>query len=703
MQLFITCAPKLENILHRELQSLGFADAKAGRSGVSVRTDLPGAYRICCFSRVAHRVLMPIGTVDARDADSYYSELCQIDWGAHLRPELTFAIDVTGRAEAFNNTQFAVMKAKDAIVDSLRRRFGNRPSIDKGEPDVRFSVHLRGRSAQIAVDIWGESLHRRNYRVAPTEAPLRETLAAALLLASGWEEAADKGLPLLDPMCGSGTFLIEGALIAGHIAPALIRTRKTTNGWLGHDPSAWSEILAGAEAVRKSRFDSLILGFDSDDQAVSAAKANAEAAGVSQHVFVEPREISQAAPDPDESPGLLVCNPPYGERLDSPSIPGLYRALGQVLRARFPAWQVGVLSPTEETSRALGLRWRGAHPVKNGPIDCDWLRLDLTSLAPPETPEHSEEVRGLINRIQKREKHLRKWARRNEISCYRVYDADIPQFAWAVDRYGEWLHLQEYAPPKTVDEADAQARRAAAAVAIPEALGVDPGKVFLKTRNRQRGQNQYQKRAEVGTRLKVQEGGHAFWVNLTDYTDTGLFLDHRLTRQWVQSQAKGTRFLNLFCYTGSVTVYAAKGGARSTVSVDLSKTYLDWAGDNLRLNGFGPTNHELVQADCLTWLAEDNARYDLIFLDPPTFSNSKKTDRDFEVQRDHLELLELCVPRLAPGGQILFSNNRRDFTLDNDGVGRLGLTAESLDSWLLPEDFKRSPNIHHVWRVVHKL
>jgi 23S rRNA (guanine2445-N2)-methyltransferase / 23S rRNA (guanine2069-N7)-methyltransferase len=278
------------------------------------------------------------------------------------------------------------------------------------------------------------------------------------------------------------------------------------------------------------------------------------------------------------------------------------------------------------------------------------------------------------------------------VSCYRLYDADLPEDAVAVGRYEQWLHIQEYAPPATIDPAKARERLEQVMAVLPAVLELPPEQIFLKVRQRQRGMNQYQRQSEQGHFHEVHEGPARFLVNFTDYLDTGLFLDHRITRRRLGELAKGRRFLNLFGYTGTATVYAALGGAVSTTTVDLSATYLDWARRNLEMNGIGGSRHELIQADCREWLAHAKERYDLIFLDPPTFSNSKRMEDTLDVQRDHVELLHQALRLLTPGGLLIFSTNHRRFRLNRDA-----LNDWQIEDWsraTLPPDFARDPKIH---------
>jgi len=302
------------------------------------------------------------------------------------------------------------------------------------------------------------------------------------------------------------------------------------------------------------------------------------------------------------------------------------------------------------------------------------------------------------NRISKNYKHLKKWAKSAGIECFRVYDRDIPELPFALDLYSDRAHLQEYSKPVMNVRAQRQwltAMREAVAVA----LHVASERVTLKQRHGQRPDGQYRKLAASAQDFVVREGGHRFIVNLTDHLDTGLFLDHRETRALVETLAAGRRVLNLFCYTGSFSVYAAKGNAASTTSVDLSKTYLEWARRNFELNGLDFGRNRLVQADVLRFLEEQRTskdRHDLIVLDPPSFSNSKRMQGVLDVQRDHVALVRACLSALAPRGELLFSTNLRSFRLDTDALAGLGMTEISEQT--VPPDF-RNRRIHRCWRI----
>ena len=314
------------------------------------------------------------------------------------------------------------------------------------------------------------------------------------------------------------------------------------------------------------------------------------------------------------------------------------------------------------------------------------------------TEERSENAQMFANRLKKNLKNLGRWAAQNKISCYRLYDADIPEYAVIVDLYRDerlWVVVQEYQAPKSVDAQKAQLRLREALGVIREILELDEEQLFFKIRQRQKGTAQYERLDARQHFHTVQEDGLSFLVNFSDYLDTGLFLDHRITRRMVGEYAKGRDFLNLFAYTGTATVYAARGGASSTTTVDMSHTYIEWAKRNLALNGYRGTQHSFHQADCLQWLRDNKRqpqRYGLIFLDPPSFSSSKRMKNTFDVQRDHVNLLNDVMCLLRDDGLLVFSNNLRKFKLDKYALSDFAI--EDISARTIPKDFAANPRIH---------
>lgn len=737
-----TAARGMLPLLARELKQMGITHTKAEAGSIRFTGSLSDAYRVCLWSRVAVRVLMPIAHFAAETPEQLYDGVRKIVWEDHIAAEeATLAVDFNSFRSKIHHTQYGAQKVKDAIVDRLRDLFGVRPSVELLQPDVRINVYLKHNQAQVSIDLSGESLHKRGYRLEQTSAPLKENLAAAILLTGEWPELARQGWGLVDPMCGSGTFLIEAALMAADIAPGLQRNYFGFLYWKQHDKAAWQSLKAEAERRRLSGLGRLplIRGGDQDATAVDAAQANIAAAGLADRIEVEQLDLLDWPARSRQLPasGLLVCNPPYGERMGKSSeLHHLYDSIGNIILESLPGWRSAVITDNAQLGKFTGLTLFNSVPFDNGPIPCEVLyyrapepvkfaeKQAATLIKPAtksiwpaaqgaerdvqdETPQPqrqvSEQAAMFANRLQKNLKHLSKWARKNNIECYRVYDADLPDYAVAIDLYGDKVHVQEYAPPASIPPLKASERIEEVMQIVPEVLQMSAQHVALKLREKQRGSNQYEAQAALKQRFKVNENGLSFWVNLTDYLDTGLFLDHRLTRQKLAEAAKSKRFLNLFAYTGSATVYAAAGGATETTTVDMSNTYLGWAKDNMALNGFTGQQHQYIRADVTKWLdeaIENGLQFELIFVDPPTFSNSNKMDGIFEIQRDHLSLLTKVGRLLAPQGEIVFSTNRRDFKLDQDALGTF--LIQDISKATLPVDFERQPKIHFCWQLIKK-
>jgi 23S rRNA (guanine2445-N2)-methyltransferase / 23S rRNA (guanine2069-N7)-methyltransferase len=719
--LFATCPKGLELLLAQELTALGAEPIKEHVAGVSVRASLAVAYRCCLWSRLANRILLPLARFPVASAQELYDGIAGVPWHEHFGPDSTFAVDFNGTNEAINNSQFGAQRSKDAVVDQLLERHGRRPSVDLQRPDWRLHIQLRKGEVNASIDLSGESLHRRGYRLQGGLAPLKENLAAALLLRADWPGIAARGGALLDPLCGSGTLLIEGALMAMGIAPNGHRQRWGFEHWLGHDAALWQSLNDEAEQRRQQALQRQwpeIRGYDASAAAIHNAEENIERAGLTGRVRVLRKELAQFVRPTHQQgldDGLIITNPPYGERLgEQESLRHLYAHLGERLREEFVGWRAAVFTGNPDLGKTMGLRSGKQYRLWNGTIPSQLLLFDIqpehfvrnraASSAPlPAAQAEASLSAGaqmFANRLRKNRKRLQKWLQQSEVSCYRLYDADMPEYAVAVDCYGERWHVAEYAAPAGVDPQAAAHRLAEVMTALPVALGIDPRQVVLKQRTRQRGQQQYGRLDQRGELMEVREGAVRLLVNLTDYLDTGLFLDHRRVRLDIAARAAGQRFLNLFCYTATASVHAAAAGARLTTSVDLSPPYLDWGRRNLAVNGLSEARNQLVQADCRRWLAECRQQFDLILLDPPTFSNSKRMPDTLDIQRDHPDLIHQALRILAPGGLLIFSTNRRRFQLDPQLAALFAV--EERTQWSLDPDFQRTPPIHQCWFIRHR-
>jgi 23S rRNA (guanine2445-N2)-methyltransferase / 23S rRNA (guanine2069-N7)-methyltransferase len=692
---FAPVAQGLEDLLTAELQSLGLTDARRERGGCRFSAPLSGAYRACLWSRLAARVLLPLAEFDAADDVALYEGSQTVDWWEHLPSHLSFAVNFSGVRPALSHSRYAEQRVKDAIVDQLRARRGERPSVDLRHPDLRFHVHQTGTRVTLSLDLAGDALHRRGYREAGNIAPLKEHLAAAMLLRADWPELAREGHALVDPMCGSGTLLIEGAMMASDTAPGLNRSHFGFLRWPQHDGPAWKALIDEAIERHEAGIDTLppVQGSDDDPGVIRIAQGNARRAGFADRIRFDCLDLSDArAPT---ARGLLITNPPYGERLgQSHQMLPLYLQLADTLRQHFAGWRAVILNGA---GVELGLRPEKSWPMRNGPIECRLDRFELGS----DPSLATDQAGDLVNRLAKNRKQLGKWLRKENIHAYRIYDADLPEFALAIDVYetdrGRWLHVQEYQAPPSIDPRKAQTRLRAALQVIPEALDVAPDHMVFKVRKRQRGESQYRRQAETDQFLNVSEGRCRFRINLVDYLDTGLFLDHRPVRLWLGDHARDKHLLNLFCYTGAATLHAAVGGAASTTSVDLSNTYLDWLADNLELNDQSNDRHRLIQADVLPWLEACDEIYDLIFLDPPSFSNSKRMDTTLDVQRDHASMVRRAMGCLSEDGVLIFSTNLRRFRLDESLETEFDI--EDRSRWSIPRDFQRNMRIHQCFFI----
>ncbi len=704
--LVATCAGGLETLVSDEIRHCGGVDIEASTGVVSWCGGLEEGYRSCLWSRFSSRIFLEIASFSIKNEEDLYARSLDVRWYKHLEVTTTFAVNCTiSGTSPITHNRYAALKVKDALVDSFRNLTGERPNVKGEKPDVQIHVHIDAARATLFLDLSGESLHRRGYRASGTIAPLKETLGAAIVALSGWPEHKET---LIDPMCGSGTLLIEAALMFGDSAPGLSRNYFGFLGWRGHDEQLWQDLIEEAmqrEDLGLEKKWPLLLGYDSDPVAVSAARKNIIKAGLEEQIQVKQADLATLAPPTKD--GMVLSNLPYGERLsEAGTVAYLYRAFGRVLKRKFPGWRVGAFISNPDLTDSFTLAWDKKDKLFNGSISCRLLSgevpLDGGAEFVWQLPAYDQkaELGEFGNRLKKNLKNMLKWAGKEKISCFRIYDRDLPDFNLSIDIYAKWVHVQEYAAPKTIDQGVAKARLSEALGTIREVLGIRSNRIFIKKRERQKGAKQYEKKNTKRKMYEVQEGECSFLVNFTDYLDTGLFLDHRPVRQKIFEESRGKRFLNLYGYTGTASVHAAMGGAASTSTVDLSLNYLNWTRTNFVLNGLSEKNNIVIKEDCLQWLKEGDSSFDLIFIDPPTFSNTKKEKRVFDVQRDHKLLLTLAMNRLEKNGLVIFSTNYRRFKLDESLIEMYAIV--NISEKTIPYDFSRNKKIHSCWEVRHR-
>jgi 23S rRNA (guanine2445-N2)-methyltransferase / 23S rRNA (guanine2069-N7)-methyltransferase len=701
----VVCAKGTEALLADEIRHLGGNVDKENHIGVYWHGDLEAAYKVCLWSRLASRLLLPLHECQVDSVDEMYRMAKSVDWPSLFPVDATFRIDFHGSSRFINNTQFGAQKIKDAVVDCFREKVGARPDVDKSG-DIRIEAQLRKGQLLLFLNVSGDSLHRRGYRLQPGQAPLKENLAAALLIRAGWPEKFKAGQHIIDPMCGSGTLLIEAGLMAADVAPGLNRQGWGFERWKSHERKLWLRLVEDARQRRTDGINGLknkLYGFDIDADQLAAASKNLERSGLEGKVHLERRDITDLRVQKDviKEGGLVICNPPYGERIgELPQLAPLYQHLHDATMT-LPEWPIAIFTGNLDLSRAIRRPLDKQYKFMNGKIEAKLLVFGAADerSSRPQVSAIRGPVEQFANRIKKNIKTASKWAKRENIHCYRIYDADLPEYAVAVDRYEDWLHVQEYVPPKTIDPAVAERRLLDVLSALPEVTGVPAEKIVLKRRERQSGKRQYEKQSDEKRTMVVREGQVNILVNLKDYLDTGLFLDHRPTRLEIAKLAANKRFLNLFCYTATASVHAAAAGATCT-SVDMSRTYINWGRDNFSLNNMDPDAHPFVQADCLQWLKDDKGEYDIIFMDPPSFSNSKRMEGVLDIQRDHVDLIRMAMERLAPGGTLIFSCNLRKFEMEYDALSDLDVKDVSAKS--IPSDYARRPNIHVCFHIQAK-
>jgi 23S rRNA (guanine2445-N2)-methyltransferase / 23S rRNA (guanine2069-N7)-methyltransferase len=723
---FISCSPALVGVLSEELLTIGIEHGRKSKAGIYFEGTLEDAYRVCLWSRIANRVFLELHQHEVKNEQNLYDQIQTINWSEHFDVKCSFVIHCNIVRSKINNSHYAALKAKDAIVDQFRASCDARPNIDTENPDIRIMLYLFKNQLTVSFDLSGESLHKRAYRTEAGLAPLKENLAAALLFKADWQAKAKSGGACLDPMCGSATFLIEAAMIAADIAPALNRTIFGFSRWKQHKAEIIESLLAEAKQRRETGLKSIpqIIGYDANQKMIQVAIDNIKRVDLQDYIQVKHLGLTDFQLK-DVNPGLMICNPPYGVRIGSSSrMPELYSNIGKIIKKHLSNWHIGILLADRNLDYELGMTAHESHPVKNGALDCffqyygmpfsssqtNFIKEEKTERTTTQSQtQESQGMAAFANRLRKNYKKLSKWASKNQVNCYRVYDVDIPEYAFAIDLYYSnnqdelFCHVQEYQAPKHIN-ADKVARHIQEALhVIKSVFELNETHLFLKQRKRQKGKDQYNVFDKLKNFHTVTEFQLKFLVNFSDYLDTGLFLDHRPVRQKIFEMAQDTHFLNLFCYTATASVYAAKGGAVSTLSVDMSKTYLNWAKENFNVNKLDFKNNSFEQADCVAWLEDAitnksySNHFDLIFIDPPTFSNSKRMDDVFDVQRDYIKILNQASTLLCQNGVIIFSTNYRGFKLDQDKLNDLKVNDITKKS--IPFDYQRNHRIHTCWEI----
>ena len=726
LTLIATTAFGLEAVVKRELAALGYDGHVIAPGWVRFSADPLAVCRCNLWLRCADRVLVQIARFEADNFDTLFETTRSLNWHEWICP--TGAFPVVGRSlkSQLSSVPACQRTVKKAVVESLQRGH-RRQQLEEDGPLFKIQIALLDNQATLTLDTTGPSLHKRGYRRQAALAPLKETLAAALLELSFWNPQR----PLLDPFCGAGTIVIEAARIARNMAPGMER-QFVSDSWPWLHSACWNEARRETHDLIQEPPAERLVGTDQSDRVLAAARQNAVAAGVDDQVHFQRRMFADLSSRREY--GCLVTNPPYGQRLESGPLAELYQSIPEVLR-KLPSWSHFVLTAHPHFENLVERQADRRRKLYNGRIECTYYQFhgprpprrerrgtsdkqpaDANLLDTPPVPtdrptlvsapvfggltsKGQEQAELFHNRLAKRARHLRRWPGKRGITCFRIYDRDIPEIPLTVDRYEDYLHLVEFERPHSRSRAEHADWLDLMMKTAATTLGIAWTHVFLKRKIPQRGKSQHPQLDDQRHEISVQEGGLRFLVNLSDYIDTGLFLDHRVTRSLVQQASPGTRFLNLFGYTGAFTVYAASGGAVETTTVDLSPTYLDWSRRNLKLNGFDTPQHTLVRADALEYVRglRPEPTFDLAVVDPPTFSNSKRTASDWSIQRNYAELLNGVLRAMRPGSTVFFSTNFRRFKFDVESIAPA--QAIEISKQTVPEDY-RNRRIHRCWKII---
>ncbi len=707
-QLLITCPKGIEETLKLELENLNLTINGMTVGGVKVETNLSGLYQCILNLRTANRVLIHLYSDKVKQAEDLTKQAEKFNWQQHFNVENTLWIDFNGNDENIRNTMFGAQCIKDGISDYFRNINGRRPAITKNQPDIKLKAIFRRGFVNVYLDVLGKSLHQRGYRMQQGIAPLKENVASGLLMQAKWPEIAEQGGALIDPFCGSGTFLIEAWQIATKAVPGLQFGEFLELEWQDHDQTLWQGLYQQAKYHHQQaalKFEAPILGFDIDSRTIEKAKNNIAAAGLEKCIQVAVKSIDNFSKPSHLKSGLVICNPPFGERLSEVNeLLDVYKNLGKQVKEQCLDWRLAVLTSEQKLSKAIGLKSFRQYKVKNGALDCMLALFEINEANKfniEASKSISNEGQVLLNRIKKNQKKLVPWLKQQSINSYRLYDADLPEYNVAIDVYsnvegGNYLHVQEYKAPKTLSDFKVEQRIKTVMDVLTIGLGYSLDKISLKQRQRQKGKKQYERVEQSNERMIVKDGSINCFVNLKDYLDTGLFLDHRRLRTSFDNIKAPAKFLNLFCYTGVASLHAAKNGAVTT-NVDLSHTYLNWAKDNFRINNHTIDKHDFIHADVLKWITESETKYEVIFCDPPSFSNSKRMEGVLDIQEDHPRIIELCMDLLTQNGQLYFSCNLKGFKLSKE-LSEI-YKIEEMTRQTTSKDFDGSRNTHQSYKI----
>jgi 23S rRNA (guanine2445-N2)-methyltransferase / 23S rRNA (guanine2069-N7)-methyltransferase len=709
MRFIATCAGGLESLVKEEITGWGGTEVETGIGAVEWSGAVESGYRACLWSRFSSRILLVVDRFEIASTDDLYERARLVPWEDHLAVDGRFAVDCALSAEApIRHSKFAALRIKDAVVDRFRDRNGVRPDVQLRRPDVRFAVHIRGTRATLAIDLSGESLHRRGYRVTGGIAPLKESLAAAIIAMSGWSGDGR----LIDPLCGSGTLLIEAALLFADSAPGLDRAYFGLTKWLGHQEGLWQRLIDEAverEQAGQGRLWPPLIGYDADEKMIVAARENIARAGMEGKIVVERQDLSQL--QAEGSAGWLVCNPPYGERLsEKDQLRHLYRFLGNRFREAFGGWRLALFTAVPEYADLLQIPWHDTRRLYNGPLPCGLFLGRISGVEnvfrwQVATVDDLVIGRDLADRLRKNMGKRLSWANEQKLECFRVYDRDLPDYNVIIELYRKWIYVREFSSGGAIDSEKAEQRWTTIVATVRALFSVGRDRLFLHRPGRKTKQGALpdKSKKKPAKRFEVSEVGAYHLLDFAAASGPGLPLDQRLVRLRVRSVARGLSFINILDQTGAATVHAVLGGASRTTTVVADSEHRERVSEIFALNGIYPHQHRIVVDDMFAWLERDTSVYDLAYVNIRSVITPDAGKRgDVRGQKEQPSvLIHQAMRRVKPGGCLFFTVSFRSVVLDS--AVQQTFHCRALDKEMVPRDCERSAGMHHYWEIRHRV
>lgn len=703
MNFVSTCAAGLEDLVTDELTSFGAEISSSRKGEVRWSATLEAGYRTCLWSRFSSRLILVLSEFTIDTTDDLYEAATTITWEDHLSVDDSFAVDCVRTASGpVTNSMYGALRIKDGIVDRFRERHRIRPSVQTQRPNVRVYLQVHGTRALLGLDLSGEGLHRRGYRLDSGPAPLKENLAAAIMALSGW----DGKFPLIDPMCGSATLLIEAALMKADSAPGLGRSYFGLFGWRGHQKSVWDELVAEAldreASAREQKWPPLI-GYDGNRSAIRAARKNIAQAGFADRILVAPQELHHLKNNFGQA-GFLVCNPPYGERLsDSQSVKHLYRHMGDLFQDQFPGWKMALFTAAPDYADRFKLHLDKSVKIFNGPLVCRLFSGSPRAASVPAAlgewqiskAVDQDSATELGNRLKKNHRKFHPWACDKKLDWYRLYDRDLPQFNVTIDVTPPRLHIREFPLPSGKDPRSAEERFREVTQTVRNLFAVSRDQVMVHRRvSSRKGQKNRTYRSK---QTEIREGKALFLLGGESDPETAFFPDQRFVRNYLGQVVDRGNFLSIFDTSGGSAISVALEGAITTTTLGVGARNVELLVNNFSRNGLHPDNHKAVTDSVMNWLKRGRRQFDLIYICFRKKQYRQTNSSVFKVGSDHRFLIDRSIASLSESGRLVVSSLLPNFELDPAVMD--AYRCRTMSKKLVSPDLTRGARNFRCWEI----